>query len=578
MRKFSFLLAIGLLALWTGGCNSDSGTNQASPTPSATPSGASPSPVATATGSPSATPSPAFASPLVTPKSTGATAATGLIQSTNPDERARQAQSGINTKNGTRLPSPPISTITKTNSNQPDPFAVLPPQTVQNVPSTNVASSGSVLPKLPDRQVPLLPKLPSPSRPVQIGGAKLTGADAGQIRLSSTERGIVNEFTTLQALLDDTTKYSEYNSDLGDVSLSIFDKGTRRELLLSNRRLYRRFEKAYQEYDTASDLWSLYGEKAAPDALRCSIVPEIAEAIQVYRPPTQRQGSLQCVKRIDMLQAVWRRGKNLLDAALRDQDLNAPTIAKAPTLPVLPDVQRRAVAQGEKALGREIASLPQVPTEVPPTLLGRRPAGSPSLAAGSPSLPTGSPSLPSGTGVSIGKPPQLPGLNAPPLGVRRPGLGTGAPLPPLAVAPRPLGVPDLPELPVDKRPPQWVDPNPPRRPLQRPGPVVPPPPDTGIASGIEVSGVVKVGNEIQVIVKVPTEPTSRYVKVGQRIANGQVLVKRVEIKPGQDPIIILEQSGVEIARVVGEKPVNSPQNSTNTIVRRPGSSNRSTRR
>ena len=512
MRKFSFLVAISLLAVWTGGCGSDSGSNQASPTPTA--SGASPSPVATKapTASPSASPTPPFASPLVTPKSTGATAATGLIQSTNPDERARQAQSGIN-KNGTRLPSPPILQTPL----QTDPFAVLPPQTVQNVPGTNVASSGSVLPKLLDRQVPLLPALPNPSRPVQIGGAKLTGADAGQIRLSSTERGIVKEFTTLQALLDDTTKYSEYSSDLGNVSQSIFDKDTRRELLVSNRRLYRRFEKAYQEYDTASSLWSLYGDNAAPDTLRCSIVPEIAEAIQIYRPPTQRQGQLQCVKRIDMLQAVWRRGKNVLDAALRDQDLNAPTIAKAPTLPVLPNVQRRALAPGEKALGREIASVPS---------------------------------------VSVIRPPQL---------GRRPGSGRIDP-PSLPEIP-PAQAPALPDPADRKSPLRWDNPNqrppgnpgsqqgrPGSKPGQQEAPLPPPPPSTDIAQAIEISGVVQVGNQIQIIVKVPTEATSRYVKVGQRVANGQVLIKRVEFKRGDDPSVILEQNGVEVTKVVGEKP------------------------
>jgi hypothetical protein len=130
-------------------------------------------------------------------------------------------------------------------------------------------------------------------------------------------------------------------------------------------------------------------------------------------------------------------------------------------------------------------------------------------------------------------------------------------------------------LPVDKRPPQWVDPNPRR---QQPGRTVPPPPDTGIATGIEVSGVVKVGNEIFVIIKVPTEATSRYVKVGQRLGNGQVLVKRIDIKPGQDPIVILEQNGVEIAKVVGEKSENPDQKAKNIIVRKPGNSNGSTRR
>ncbi|MDF0552735.1 hypothetical protein [Kamptonema sp. UHCC 0994] len=573
MRKLLFLVPIGLLAFWMGGCGSDSGSNQASPTPSPAASGASPSPVATATGSPTATPSPAFASPLVTPKSTGATAATGLIQSTNPDERARQAQSGISKQNGSRLPSPPIST--KVNPNQVDPFSVLPPQTVQNIPGTNVASSGgNVLPKLPDRQVPLLPALPVSTRPPQIGGAKLTGANAGPIRLSPLAQSVVNEFSTFDSLLDDSTKYSDYTKDLNILRVIIYgekenDDGrnsTRRQLLLTNRPLFRRLEKALGEYEYAQKLWNLYGTQSPIDAIRCSVVGDIEQAIQIYRPRTERRGELSCAQRLNMLQAVWRQGKLIVDAARRDQDYQGPTIARSPVLPVLSESKPlTSDTPQEKALGREIASLPQVPIQTPPQLSGRSPAGIPLL--------------PGGNGAGTSTVPQLPGLNPPPLGVRRPGLatglGTGAPLPPLPVAARPLGVPDLPELPVDKRPPQWVDPNPPR---QRPGPVVPPPPDTGIASGIEVSGVVKVGNEIQVIVKVPTEATSRYVKVGQRLANGQVLVKRVEIKPGQDPIVFLEQSGVEIARVVGEKPVNSPGNSTNSIVRKPDNNNRATRR
>lgn len=134
--------------------------------------------------------------------------------------------------------------------------------------------------------------------------------------------------------------------------------------------------------------------------------------------------------------------------------------------------------------------------------------------------------------------------------------------PALPVAAKPLGVPELPKLPVDNRPPQWVDPNP--RPVAT-GPKAPPPPSTDIARGIEVSGVVKVGNEIQVIVKVPTEPTSRYVKIGQRLANGQVLVKRVDLKPGVDPVIVLEQNGVEVAKAVGENAGSPVRNAGSAI-------------
>jgi hypothetical protein len=68
-----------------------------------------------------------------------------------------------------------------------------------------------------------------------------------------------------------------------------------------------------------------------------------------------------------------------------------------------------------------------------------------------------------------------------------------------------------------------------------------------------VTGVAQVGNEMQAIVKAPNEPTSRYVRVGQRIANGQVLVKRIEMDGGVEPIVVLEENGVEVDRIVGAK-------------------------
>jgi hypothetical protein len=39
--------------------------------------------------------------------------------------------------------------------------------------------------------------------------------------------------------------------------------------------------------------------------------------------------------------------------------------------------------------------------------------------------------------------------------------------------------------------------------------------------------------------------------VGQRIANGEVLVKRIEIQ-GSEPAVVFEQLGVEVVRFVGD--------------------------
>ncbi|XHX79681.1 MAG: hypothetical protein RBJ76_07100 [Stenomitos frigidus ULC029] len=74
---------------------------------------------------------------------------------------------------------------------------------------------------------------------------------------------------------------------------------------------------------------------------------------------------------------------------------------------------------------------------------------------------------------------------------------------------------------------------------------------TALADAIEVSGVVKVGGKWSVIVKESETQTSRYVHPGSYLANGQVLVKRIVAGAGSDPLVILEQNGVEITRTIG---------------------------
>ena len=98
-------------------------------------------------------------------------------------------------------------------------------------------------------------------------------------------------------------------------------------------------------------------------------------------------------------------------------------------------------------------------------------------------------------------------------------------------------------------------------------PAIPPaPPDTTLANGVMVMGVIQIGEQTQAIVQVPSEATSRYVQVGQRLSNGQVLVKRIELTPGLEPIVILEQYGVEVSKAVGEQSPNQEQQTTPTAI------------
>lgn len=124
----------------------------------------------------------------------------------------------------------------------------------------------------------------------------------------------------------------------------------------------------------------------------------------------------------------------------------------------------------------------------------------------------------------------------------------------------PTSVPALPAFP---QPPTL--PQPPKISISKPGSRVGVPsqglnplpqiPEPTLAEAVEVTGVVMIGATTKAIVKAPNEPTGRHVEVGQRLANGQVLVKRIETNAGSDPIVVLEQNGVEVSRRVGDKPV-----------------------
>lgn len=87
---------------------------------------------------------------------------------------------------------------------------------------------------------------------------------------------------------------------------------------------------------------------------------------------------------------------------------------------------------------------------------------------------------------------------------------------------------------------------------------LPPLPQPNLARAVEVTGVVEINGKSYAIVKAPGEPTSRYVSVGQRLSGGQILVKRIEVREVGEPIVILEQNGVEVARAVAAPAATPP--------------------
>jgi hypothetical protein len=175
------------------------------------------------------------------------------------------------------------------------------------------------------------------------------------------------------------------------------------------------------------------------------------------------------------------------------------------------------------------SAIPTTPLSVPtPDVDANNPGGGAGGGAGGTGTGTGAPETP-GRAIQevpplpiIPQPPQI--VQAPPVG--RPGNGGGtaggggANGDPIAIGPN--FIPDLPSV-----------------------------PQPTLAEGVAVTGVIQVNGVPHAIVEAPGQQ-SRYVKQGDYLANGQVLVKRIEASRGRTPVVILEQAGIEVAKRVGE--------------------------
>ncbi|WP_421656142.1 hypothetical protein [Leptothermofonsia sp. ETS-13] len=119
--------------------------------------------------------------------------------------------------------------------------------------------------------------------------------------------------------------------------------------------------------------------------------------------------------------------------------------------------------------------------------------------------------------------------------------------------PKPFSPPPLSTVPVNSNPgslpPLTVSANPNLIPLPPVGVSAAPPSRGNLAEAIEVTGVLQIKGKWNVIVKEPGSPTSRYVKAGDYLANGRVLVKR--ILAGAEPVVVLQQNGIEVIKSLG---------------------------
>ena len=73
-------------------------------------------------------------------------------------------------------------------------------------------------------------------------------------------------------------------------------------------------------------------------------------------------------------------------------------------------------------------------------------------------------------------------------------------------------------------------------------------PQPTTARAVRVSGVIQIGGAPYAIVKAPNE-IERYVRQGERIAGGSVVVKRIDTRSAE-PRVILVENGIEVERFV----------------------------
>ncbi|MCY7274984.1 MAG: DUF3299 domain-containing protein, partial [Phormidesmis sp. CAN_BIN44] len=78
---------------------------------------------------------------------------------------------------------------------------------------------------------------------------------------------------------------------------------------------------------------------------------------------------------------------------------------------------------------------------------------------------------------------------------------------------------------------------------------------TSLADAVQITGVVQIGGKAIAIIQSPEEGTARYVKPGDSVANGRVLLKRIIMSKNGEPTIVLQQNGVEVIKSVGSNGV-----------------------
>ncbi|MEB3272830.1 MAG: hypothetical protein VKJ85_03530 [Prochlorothrix sp.] len=90
----------------------------------------------------------------------------------------------------------------------------------------------------------------------------------------------------------------------------------------------------------------------------------------------------------------------------------------------------------------------------------------------------------------------------------------------------------------------------PQSPASAPVPLAPPASPTALAETLDIKGIVQFGGEFKLIIKEDGATSTRTVQVGDRVAGGRVLIRRIHVPAGGSPQVTLEQNGETIVRAV----------------------------
>lgn len=83
-----------------------------------------------------------------------------------------------------------------------------------------------------------------------------------------------------------------------------------------------------------------------------------------------------------------------------------------------------------------------------------------------------------------------------------------------------------------------------------PDPLLKPAPSTDLARAVQVNGVMQVEGKLSAIVKEPNDTIDRSVSEGDYLSKGAVLVKRIQFNNNEEPLVVLEQNGIEVIKAV----------------------------